>query len=111
MKEYLQKIKALFGKMKVGHASYAKEGVHPRHDWAVVLFSFIICLLVLAGAAGYFYTLIDGGRLFVKTVEDSEGGVNINNPLFKKVVDGINAREARLLDLKQNKIKTPDPSL
>lgn len=111
MGNLLQKIKGYFRKGEVKHVSYIREGIHPRHDWTMAFLGFILCLCIIASISAYFYIQIDGGKLFTKTVEDAAGGTNINSKLLQKTVDDIKARETRLNDLKENKIKTPDPSL
>lgn len=109
--DYLHKIKTFYRKLRPSPVAYAGGSIYPRRDWTIILSSVIVCLIILALVAVYFYVQIDRGVLFSKTSEDLSGGVNINSILLQKTVDAINVRETRLSNLKQNKTKTPDPSL
>lgn len=111
MKAFLEKLKTLYGNMRMSRASYKKDGVYPVHDWMVLLLCGIGVLLATASISLYFYIQIGAGKLFVKTVTDSRGEVNINSALFSKIVDGIKAREANLAKIKSGSLRISDPSL
>ncbi len=111
MSDLLKKIKDKYNKIRKGHTSYTKAGIRPTHDWAVMLIatSLTVCLLIILAIC--FYVLVDQGKLFVVTVDDSQKEVKINTTLLDKVVGDINTREANLLKANQNQLSQPDPLL
>ena len=111
MKLYIEKIKSWYSSLKISEPSYEKEGVSPYKDWRIILTSTFVALVVLAGAAYYFYIEVDSGNFFTVSEETEGNEVKINNTLFKKIVDDINNRKQSMENIQKNKIAPPDPSL
>ncbi len=113
MKDFIQKINNLgtWYKPEKGHAlSYEREGIRPAKDWDTMLTTASVVLLILAGAAYYFYVRVEGG-IFALSSETIQNEAKINNALFKKTVDDINNRKTARENLNRN-LKIPaDPSL
>ena len=111
MKDYLQKIKIWFNKLKAGRVSYDKGGLKPLRDWRIILITTSIIIFILAIFAFYFYIQIESGKLFVSTNEVSDTQLKINDSLLKKTVDELNTRESSTAQIKSGQITAPDPSL
>lgn len=111
MPQILQKIKDEYNKIKAGHISYTKKAIRPTHDWGVILTSVSIIMCIMILSEFYFYVLVDQGKLFSVTIDDSQKEVKINSAILNKVVGDINLREANMLKMNKNELTEPDPSL
>ena len=111
MFNFLKQIKNSWNKMKMGHASYNKDGIRPVHDWNIMLITVSVTLCFLAIIALYFYMFVDEEKLFTVEVDESQKEVKINADALTKVVTDINNRESLRQKIEQNQLSEPDPSL
>ncbi len=111
MPEILKKIIKWFESIKIRKEVYTKGDISPKRDWYIILVTsfFLICLL--AGFSYYFYTQVDGGRLFVSDKETTFKPLVIDDELLTKTVDEINNREKNLIEFNQNKVIPANPSI
>ena len=107
----LEQIKNWYNKLLHKNESYKRGGVIPEHDWAVVLSISVAVLCILAVFAFYFYIQIEQGAFFVTPSDISENKIKVNADLLNKTVDDINARQAKMAYIENNKPDTKDPSI
>ncbi len=111
MHNLLNKIKGGFGKPETKKVSYKTSGIRPKRDWAIILATMSILIVIFISFASYVYVKIDRGELFLVEYDKQLRELKLEEKILKKVILDINQRAESLKALDTNKIIPPDPSI
>jgi hypothetical protein len=82
-----------------------------KRDWKIIIFSFTIVALILAGFSGYLFFKINKGEIFTAGGQNADSTQVIDKKLLEDTVARFEAKKATLLELERQTSVTPDPSL
>ncbi len=103
----LRSFKNLFSKK----AGKSELDYNAKRDWKMLLIFFTVIAFVLACFSGYLFYKINNGDIFtVEKVENSPVDV-VNKKNLDETVDRFESKKAKLLELKEKKIFSVDPSI
>ena len=111
MQDILAKIKIFYKQITTRKISYEKPGVSPVSDWRKLLTVTLVLVIGLGIFSFYFYELIDQGKIFVISGDDSNKENKINMPLLEKIVEEANKRQESMEKINQIGVSVSDPSL
>mgnify|MGYP007080468640 CR=1 FL=1 len=107
--------------MKIFSSSFKKNfkrkhrlvrGAHGvQRDWQLMLIFFVVIALLLAGFSGYIFWKINEGEIFSVQVDSAYSDELIDRKLFEEVVEKLDQRYTKRIELGVQKISVPDPSL
>lgn len=111
MSKIINKIKFWHKNQESEKISYENKSIRPKSDWSKILVATIVIVTIFASFSIYFYLKVDDGTYFKVENEESLVEVKINNSLLNKIVDDINTREKKLMEIKEGKDIPPNPSV
>ena len=107
----LKKIKVFGKKTSSENFSYARLGIMPAHDWALIFSVTLVSLFSIGIFSYYIYVLVNNGTLVTVPDTNNSTQITIDTNLLKKVSTDIATRDARRGELEAHGSATTDPSL
>ena len=100
MNAQLQKLKKLWttlsAHLQIGHVSYERTGISPKHDWLIMLLLTALISGIFAIGALYLYIQVDAGTLFPVPTDSNVPQKSIDAELLKKTIHTFDQKEANI---------------